>query len=337
MELTSSDRILVTGATGLVGSHVVERAHEMGIPTRTIVRPSSDTSLLDAWNVETVVGDLTDPDILNQACANVTAVVHCAAKVGDWGPIEDYRRVNVDALQNLLDAAAETPSFRRFIHISSLGVYEARDHYGTDEFEPPCTAGIDGYTVTKAQAELLVREWIRESDFPAVILRPGFIYGPRDRTVLPRLLGKLKSGAVKFLGTGEQLMNNTSVHNLVDAIFQAFDRDDVLGECFNVTDGRLVSKREFMRVIAEAAGYPVPARSVPLPLARVLASLMESTWRLLKKQEAPLLSSARIKFLGLNLDFCIDKAKAELGYEPQVEFAAGMQEAIDWCREQGVV
>ncbi len=78
-------------------------------------------------------------------------------------------------------------------------------------------------------------------------------------------------------------------------------------------------------------------KSVPLPVARVLATLMEGTWRLLKKQDAPLLSSARIKFLGLNLDYCIDKAKRELGYEPGVEFAEGMQGAVEWCRGEGML
>ncbi len=337
MNLTQDDLILVTGATGLVGSHVAERARSLGIRTRAVVRASSDVKLLDEWGVEKVTGDMTDADSLKQAAQGASVVVHCAAKVGDWGPVEDYRSVNVDGLETLLQAVEASGSLRRFVHVSSLGVYEARDHFGTDESEPPNVSGIDGYTLTKAEAEKLVVDHIREQNLPATVLRPGFIYGPRDRTVLPRLLAKLKSGSVKFLGSGEQLMNNTFVGNLVDAIFLAIEKDECQGEVFNIRDNRLVSKREFMRTIAEAAGYPVPQKSVPLPVARVLATLMEGTWRLLKKQDAPLLSSARIKFLGLNLDYCIDKAKRELGYEPGVEFAEGMQGAVEWCRGEGML
>jgi nucleoside-diphosphate-sugar epimerase len=329
--------LLVTGATGLVGSHVAERATQLGFRTRVILRPGSDSQLLDESNVERVTGDVTDPDSLRRAADGVTCIIHCAAKVGDWGPVEAYREVNVRGLESLLAAAEQSGTLKRFIHVSSLGVYAARDHYGTDESERPATAGIDGYTLTKVESEQLVSKHIREKQLPATILRPGFIYGPRDRTVLPRILERLKSGKFAFLGSGEKLMNNTFVGNLVDAIFAACDRDESIGQTYNIADPRLVSKLEFITTIAEAAGYAVPTKKVPLPVARFLATVMEGTWKLLGKTEAPLLSGARIKFLGLNLDFCIDKALRELGYEPTVDFTAGMQTTIDWFREQEIV
>src|SRR5438093_328105 len=123
---------LVTGATGFVGSHVAERLIGEGHRVRTIARPSSDTRWVDRWGVEKVVGDLTDPAAVGRAVDGVQVIVHCAAMVGDWGAVEDYRRVNVAALRALLDAAAARP-LERFVHLSSLGVYAARDHFGTDE------------------------------------------------------------------------------------------------------------------------------------------------------------------------------------------------------------
>jgi nucleoside-diphosphate-sugar epimerase len=223
------------------------------------------------------------------------------------------------------------------IHISSLGVYQARDHHGTDESEPPNSDGIDGYTLTKVEAEQLVMRHVRDRNLPATVLRPGFIYGPRDRTVLPRLLERIRSRAFAFLGSGEQLMNNTYVGNLVDAVFLAIAQDETIGQVYNITDGRLVSKREFINTVAVLAGYDVPRRKVPLPIARVLAKLMERTWRLLGKNEAPLLSNARIKFLGLNLDFCIDKARRELGYDPRFVFPDAMRETIQWFKTQQMI
>lgn len=337
MTKNSNQLLLVTGATGLVGSHVVQQAVEQGMPTRVILRPGSDTSLLDEWGVEQLPGDLTDRDSLRTAVAGVTCIVHCAAKVGDWGPVEDYRKVNVEGLAALLEEAEQTGSLERFIHVSSLGVYAARDHYGTDETEPPDASGIDGYTLTKVESEQLVMRHVAEKQLPATVLRPGFIYGPRDRTVLPRILEKLRDKKFAFLGSGEKLMNNTFVGNLVDAIFAVRDRDETIGQIYNITDPRLVSKQEFITTIAEAAGYPVPTKKVPLPVARGLAWLMEGSWRLLGKTEAPLLSGARIKFLGLNLDYCIDKARREFGYDPTVDFTTGMKQTINWFRQQQIV
>lgn len=335
MELTPNDLVLVTGATGLVGSHVAERMRLLGIPTRALVR-RSDASLLHDWGVEVVFGDVTDAASLAAATKGVTVVVHCAAKVGDWGPVEAYRRVNVDGTRSLLDAAQASGTLKRFVHISSLGVYEARDHYGTDETEPPSLGGIDGYTRTKAESERLVLDRVRESGLPAVVLRPGFIYGPRDRTVLPRILGKLRDGSFKFLGSGEQLLNNTYIDNVVEAVLLAVRRNDAVGEPFNITDGRLVSKRDFINGIARRAGLPEPTKSAPLPIARVAAKVLEAAYRALGKTEAPVPSMATVKFLGLNLDYSIDKARDRLGYDPPTTFDDGMDRTFDWLKSQGL-
>ena len=337
MILTDNDLILVTGATGLVGSHVAEQARNRGHKVRAIVRQPNQCSDLTKWGVELVEGDMTNRDSLVSAVKGATVIIHCAAKVGDWGPTKEYRTVNVDGLRNLLNAAESSGSMKRFVHISSLGVYPACDHYGTDEFTPVSMTGIDGYTLTKVEAENLVRDHIRDRQLPAVILRPGFIYGPRDRTILPKVLARIKSGGFKFLGSGQQLLNNTFVGNLVSAIFLAIEKDDVVGELFNITDNRLVSRREFIGTICEAAGLPTPAKNVPLPIAKMLANLMEATYRMLGKQEAPLLSSARIKFLGLNLDYSIDKARRLLGYNPPTDFTEAMRTTIAWSREASLI
>ncbi len=326
--------MLVTGATGFVGSHVVQRARELGITTRALVRESSDTALLDEWGVEKITGDFFDHDALKKAVTGTTIIVHCAAKVGDWGPIDDYRAVNVRGLEHLLLEAEAAGSLQRFIQVSSLGVYEGRDHHGTDETEPPSLTGMDGYTVTKAEAERLVLDHVRDHNLPATVLRPGFIYGPRDQTVLPHLVERLKSGKIKFFGSGEQLLNNTYVGNLVDAIFLCLEKPETIGEVFNITDGKLVSKKDYICTVAEMAGYPPPSGSVPLGVVKFLTKASERVYRLMGKKEAPLLSSARFKFMGLNLDFSIEKAKRELGYDPQVTFREGMQRMMDWYKAQ---
>lgn len=324
MSLSAQDLILVTGATGLVGSHVVETLRQRGMRVRALVRDPAAARSLAVAGVELAVGDLSQPESLAEAARGATAIVHCAAKVGDWGPMEEYRQVNVRGLEHLLLAAEQQGTLRRFVHISSLGVYPARDHHGTDETTPPSHSGIDGYTRTKVESEQLVLQHVREHSLPAVVLRPGFIYGPRDRSVLPRLLGRLQDGKFAYLGSPDLLLNNTYVGNLVQAILLALDSEQAVGQVFNITDGRLVSKREFVETICRLAGLPFPQKVVPLGIARPLARLLETLWRWLGKTEAPLLSQARIKFLGLNLDYSIEKAKRELNYDPATDFQAAI-------------
>ncbi len=330
MQLTSHDTILVTGATGLVGSHVAEQARERGLHVRALCRHGAKTALLRDLGVDIVEGDLDDPASLRAACDSVAVVVHCAAKVGDWGPTSEYRRINVQGTRALLDAALESGSLRRWVQISSLGVYEGTDHYGTDETTPPGTSGIDGYTLTKVESEQLVCDDIRDRQLPAVVLRPGFIYGPRDRTVLPRLMDKLRTGKFAYLGNTDRLMNNTFVGNLCEAVWLAIERDDVIGEVFNIRDPRAVTKQEFMDTICDAAGFTRPKKVVPLPVAKALAGGMERVWKLLRRPSAPLLNSARLKFLALNLDFSIDKATAQLGYQPASDFQEAMKATVAW-------
>ncbi|MEZ6124323.1 MAG: NAD-dependent epimerase/dehydratase family protein [Planctomycetaceae bacterium] len=328
MNLTDSDLILVTGATGLVGSHVAEQARRRNLRVRALVRSTAETSLLRSLGVELAEGDMDDPESLKRGCRGATVVIHCAAKVGDWGPTEAYRRVNVRGTEQLINTCLAEGCLKRWIQISSLGVYSGAEHFGTDESTLPNTSGIDGYTLTKVESEKLVCRFIQDRGLPAVVLRPGFIYGPRDRTVLPRLLERLEGGRFAYLGDNSKLMNNTYVGNLCEAIWLAIDSDEVVGEVFNIRDPRSVTKKEFIETICTASGIPLPRKTVPIFIARFLAWHMEHLWRLLGLQSAPLLNSARIKFLGMNLDFDISKAGRLLNYRPTADFRDAMPTTI---------
>ena len=325
---TESARIIfITGATGLVGGHAAEEALKRGHRVRALVRPTSDTRWLDQWGVERIVGDLEDPDALRAGAAGADWIFNCAAKVGDWGALEEFRRLNVEALRLLLDAACET-RVERLVHVSSLGVYEGRDHFGTDETVPPAANSLDAYTRSKTEAEALVLEYHRTRGLPAAVVRPGFIYGERDRTVLPKLLTNLRRGTFAFFGSGEQRLNCIYVKNLVHAIFLAVENSAAVGEVFNVTDGEPITKKQFVGRVAGLAGLKTPTRHIPLPVARVLAQVVEGTAKMLRAKRPPLINKARYKFLGLNLDYSIEKARRVLGYEPPFTFEEGMERAM---------
>jgi len=319
--------IFVTGATGLVGSHVAEEALRRGHRVRALVRESSDTRWLDEWGVEKVVGDLTDPDALRRGTDGADWVFNCAAKVGDWGTLEEFRQLNVEAFRHLLDAAIDS-RIQRFVHVSSLGVYEARNHFGTDETIPPAAESLDAYTRSKVEAEELALKYVSKKGLPLSIVRPGFIYGPRDRTVLPKLLKTLQAGRFAYFGSGNQVLNCIYVKNLVQGIFLAAEVPEAIGEVFNLTDGGRVTKRDFVGRVAQLAGLRPPRRAIPLWLAWTLAVLMERRAKRLKSTEPPLVNKARYKFLGLNLDYSIAKARRVLGYNPLFTTEQGLLESI---------
>jgi nucleoside-diphosphate-sugar epimerase len=342
--------IFVTGGTGLVGSHVIEEALRRGHRVRALVRPTSDTRWIDAWGVEKVPGDLEDAEALARGVAGADWVINAAAKVGDWGQLDDFRRLNVDALRLLLDAAAAA-GVGRFVHVSSLGVYEGRDHFGTDESTPPAMNSLDAYTRSKTEAEQLVlayrrqgapadllpyvREQLSRSTLPeerrrldVAIVRPGFIYGERDRTVLPKLVTRLRSKVFAYFGSGEQALNCIYVKNLVHGIFLAAEAPGASGEVFNLTDGARVTKKEFVGTVARLAGLPEPRRKIPRKLALFLAKALERRAKRKGATEPPMINMARYKFLGLNLDYSIEKARRVLAYAPPFTTAQGLEAAV---------
>ena len=185
------------------------------------------------------------------------------------------------------------------------------------------------------ESEKLALQYHKEKGYPIVVLRPGFIYGPRDRTVLPRLMEKLKTKEVKYIGSSSYAMNNIFVGNLVQAAFLALDNPNAVGEVFNLTDGEKVSKKRFITTIAKGMNLPSPFfLPVPLWLVKFIASAMEKKALKRGALEAPKITKANIKFLGLNLDFSIEKAKRILGYAPAKTFDEGMAETLTWYKNK---
>jgi nucleoside-diphosphate-sugar epimerase len=328
-----SSRYLITGATGFLGGHVAEAFAQRGWPINAIVRPTSDTSFLEKLGVQLFRGEISDFKLVKDALTDVEVVVHAAAKVGDWGPVDEYRAVNVDQLRVLLEAC-KGQALSRFLHISSLGVYEGRHHYGTDESVPTPKSHADGYTQSKVESEQLVLRYYADFGVPAVVLRPGFIYGPRDRTVLPRIIETLRRHQVRYPGGGLAAMNTIFVRNLIQAVFLALDRPEAVGQTYNLTDGEFVSKKQFIEAICDALNLDKPTGKPPLWLAKLLTWISEKQARLSHATTAPKFTFAKLKFMGYNLDFSIEKAKRELGYLPRVRFSDAMAETMAYYKQK---
>jgi nucleoside-diphosphate-sugar epimerase len=324
---------LITGATGFLGGHLAEAAASRGHKVRTIARTGSETVLLDRIGAEIIRGNFLDAQIVRKAVDGADVIIHCAGKVGDRGPVDEYRTVNVEALRGILEACVGKP-LSRFIHMSSLGVYEARHHHGTDESEPLPTTHLDGYSQSKVEADQLAFEYQRKHSVPVVVLRPGFVYGPRDRTVLPKLINRMTNGKVHYLGGDRRSLNTIYIGNLIDAVFLAIEKPGVVGQAYNLTDGEEVSKRRFFEAVADGMGLPHSKQILPRWLAAIAVRLLERQMRrAVARDRKPLLTPAQFKFLLLNLDFSIEKAKRELGYRPRFSFDEGMRETLAWYKQ----
>jgi nucleoside-diphosphate-sugar epimerase len=193
---------------------------------------------------------------------------------------------------------------------------------------------MDGYTQTKLESERMVVEYQKSYNLPIVILRPGFIYGPRDRSWLPKVIDALEKRMVRYISGGHTALNSTYVLNLTHAMMLALDNSNAVGQIYNITDGEFVSKRRVFETVADFFGLKRPSRSIPLWLARIAARIMERRARRRGAKEAPRLTQARLKFLGLNLGFSIAKARKELGYTPPTSFQDAFQATLEWFRKE---
>lgn len=320
--------VLVTGASGFVGSHLCRRLVHEGYSVKAFVRHTSSLEKLKDLDIDLAYGDLTDIFSMHSAVKGREMVFHAGASVGDWVKKEEALAVNVKGTENLLNACL-TAGVKRFIGISSLAVLGMKDHCGTKEDAPYESTG-DSYCDSKIESEKFMLEFGRSHNLAVTILRPGFIYGPGDNQLLPKILETLKSGRFAFIGTGEKVLNIVYIENLIQAILLAAKSDKAIGQVYNITDGAAVNRRQFINTIADVWGLPGPKKQVPLWLAKALTPVFEKINRLTGSKKPPLLNRARIKFMALNLHFDISKAKEELGYAPLVNLRQALEETYKY-------
>jgi nucleoside-diphosphate-sugar epimerase len=334
-----STRVLVTGGSGFIGGRLIESLVADGHTVRALARSGSSADKVAALGVEPVRGELGDPESLRAAASGCELAFHAAAKVEDTGPWDEFERDNVQGTRNIVEACSEA-GVRRLVHVSTEAVLIAGDPLvGVDETAPLRTDSPAPYPRSKALAEQLVRS--RAPGNPAgpgteeptgmdsVIVRPRFVWGSGDLTLLPAMVEMVRSGRFAWIGGGRHLTDTTHVDNVVRGLRLAADRGRA-GEVYFVTDGEPVVFREFVSDLLRTQGVEPPTRSIPTPVAGALATAGELAWRLLPLGGRPPLSRFSFWVSSQECTIDISKARSELGYAPartREEGLAGLREA----------
>jgi nucleoside-diphosphate-sugar epimerase len=314
----------VTGGSGFIGGHLVRRLTAEGWSVRALARSESSERAVAELGAEPVRGELGDPGSIANGAEGCELAFHLAAHLGDYGPWEAFERDNVEGTRNALEGCAQA-GVRRFVHCGTEAALMAGEPLvGVDETAPLRPDSRAAYPSTKAKAEQLVRNANRDG-FETMVLRPRFVWGLGDTTLLPEMVSMVEAGRFVWVGGGGHLTATTHVDNVVEGLTLAATEGSP-GESYFVTDGDPVVFREFVSAMIETQGVQPPTRTMPTWLGHAVATVSEPAWSHLPLPGRPPLT--RFTFWVLTQECTIDdsKARSELGYAPIVTREQGLKE-----------
>ncbi len=250
--MEKGDRVLVTGATGFTGTCLVKKLVAQGLQVRAIARPSSNISAFDGMDIEWIRADVFDREALKQASQGLQYVFHVAACFREAGVPDDYyRKVHVESTQHLAEFASANPDFKRFVHVSTMGVHGHIENPPANE-ESPFAPG-DLYQVTKLEAEQWLHNFAAEKKLPYTVIRPMAIFGPGDKRLL-KVFKMASKPVFPVLGFGKCLYHLIHVEDLSDAMIHAADEPRALGEAFLCGNTEAIGLIDMGKIIASELG-----------------------------------------------------------------------------------
>jgi nucleoside-diphosphate-sugar epimerase len=268
------------------------------------------------------MGDLDDRDAMRAGADGCEVAFHAAAKVEDWGDPADFERLNVRGTQNVIDACRDA-RVRRLVHVGTeAALMVGQPLINVDESAPLRPDSVALYSSSKAKAEQLVRD---ADGLETVVVRPRFVWGRGDTSLLPTIIEMVTSGRFRWIGGGGQLSATTHIDNTVEGLWLAATKAPAGGVYF-VTDGEPAVFREFLTELLATQGVTVPDKSVPAGVAGVAAAASERIWRLLKRPGPPPLTRFAVWVSSQECTIDISRAERELGYRPVISREAGLAE-----------
>jgi nucleoside-diphosphate-sugar epimerase len=321
---------LVTGATGFLGASLVPQLLATGERVRVLARSEEKARPLAEAGADVVAGNITNAAAVTKAVTGADVVYHLAGRLLASGvPAAEYRRTHVEGTQLLLERCRRSPALHRFVHVSTTGVLGATGVRPADESAQLRPTNV--YEATKAEAELAVRGASREW-LPAVIARPGLVYGPGDLHLLGFFRSVLQR-QFRPIGRRTVWLHPIYIDDMVEGLLRCGELDVAVGECFHLAGRDPVRLAELASAIALAGGTSVPLGHIPLPAARAVAAACEGLPVSLKRS-APLTRS-RLEFLTHSRVYDVSKARRLLGFDAGTDLPTGTKLSMAWYRSQG--
>ncbi len=332
-------KIAITGATGLVGSNLTEYLAQRGHRVRALVRSTQSARLFaDSWSgrgIEIQEINVLHKIELKQAFTGIDVVVHAAAIVDPYASPSSIYAVNVLGSQSVLEAAIET-GIKQLVFVSSLSVITGnQDQYDSDENSPVLMCG-EPYADSKVQAEKIMSSNNNNSKIAVTIVRPGFIYGPRERAWLPQLIAAIAAGRAVLIDSGSKETNVIYIENLNQAIQSVLLNQKAYGQVYNLTDGQNITKKQLFDAISKELGLPLIQKNLPSWLVKPIFTMVSSIAPLLpvaSRKKLSRFSMAAYRLIGINQGFSIAKAEQELGYINRIPFAVGMGKTLSYFKQ----
>ena len=314
----------VTGGSGFIGGRLIDRLVADGWRVRALARSGASAGVVADHGAEAVRGDLADVAAMADGARGCDVTFHLAAHLGDWGRPEDFERGNVQGTANVVEACRRS-GVGRMIHVGTeAAILAGQPLVEADESVPLRPDSPALYSASKARAEALVLA-ANGDGLETVVVRPRFVWGRGDTTLLPRMVEMVKEGRFAWIGGGRHQTSITHVDNVVEGLVLAAD-GAVPGHAYFVTDDETVVFRDFVTRLLATQGVEAPRRSVPAPVARAVAATGEALWRRLPLRGEPPLTRFVVWVSSLDTTLDDSRARREFGYAPVVTLEQGLAE-----------
>ena len=330
--MTNQGKFFITGATGLIGSNLTRQLTKAGYQVRALVRSPEKAGWLEDIGAEIVQGDITDANSLMSSVQGCQYVYHAAAWVSESGSKDEIWNANVRGTQNVVNAAIAA-QVQRFIHISSCAVYGSRQVFNIDESFPTRKTG-KFYWDSKIEAEEIAQQAQKQQDLPVVIARVSQVYGPGSYQFTIRPIEVIKTGKMILIDGGKHMCKPIFIDNLIEALMLCAEKEQVIGEAINLTDGYPIPWKEFFGSYGRMLGkesFP----SLPYPLAWTAALFFEIQAAITGKKAS--FTRSAVNSLRSSNSFSNKKAKMLLNWEPRYTLEQGMAQTEIWLREEGLI
>jgi nucleoside-diphosphate-sugar epimerase len=320
-------RAFVSGGSGFVGRTLIAELRARGVAVGALARSAAAEAAVREAGGEPIRGDLDDRAAIDAGVTGCDVVFHTAAIVGDWDDLRLFERVNVTGTEQML-AAAQAAGVPRFVHVSTDAVLAGPDPISGAREDAPLPPDPYGpYAQTKSRAEQRVRA-ANAPGFATVVVRPGFIWGRGDTSMLPKIVAAVRAGRYRWIDGGNHLASTTHVRNAVEGLILAADRG-CPGEVYFITDGPPMPYRHYITQLLQTQGVRPSRRSLPRRLAWPIAGVVEAIWRTFGLRAERPISRFTVKMMGEEFTIDDSKARRELGYVGRVGFEEGIREMHD--------